>query len=262
MSSPSVLRIRLVDGDLIGTTAFFRNRAFLKQIGVEIAGLAVVGRPVEIFVHACSIGAEVYSLAIHLQIAHPEVDFRIYSTDISPMFLKIADNAIYPASIVEHLPERERAFFSLVREGSYAIGDKTRSKVVIESANSFVNFTPNRIFDVVSLCNALVYVQSDQQAEALGRIAGYNRYLLALTGGHQETIANDLARNGYQPIMNGFKAINAGWTDRRRPPDWTPDLPRPPNVYTDAFLPPIDDAPGWQYRHGALFRKQAVAQAA
>ncbi|MGZ0190008.1 MAG: CheR family methyltransferase [Alphaproteobacteria bacterium] len=109
MSHIQPVRIRPTDGDLIGTTAFFRNRAFLFHFGEEIAKLSTPGRPVEIFVHACSIGAEVYSLAIYLQTVHPTVDFRITSTDISGGFVEYARAAEYPGQAVEALTEQERS---------------------------------------------------------------------------------------------------------------------------------------------------------
>ncbi|MEQ9124754.1 MAG: hypothetical protein RIM80_19570, partial [Alphaproteobacteria bacterium] len=60
MSAPAAFRLRPTDGDRIGTTAFFRNRAFLETFGAEIAALGAAGRRVEILVHASSMGAEVW----------------------------------------------------------------------------------------------------------------------------------------------------------------------------------------------------------
>lgn len=262
MSQPDALRIRPVDGDLIGTTAFFRNRAFLEQFGAEIAAMAPAARPVEIFIHACSIGAEVYSLAIHLQSNFPKLAFNIGSTDLSPGFVQFAARARYPVKILEGMSEIERAFFERIGDGVVALNAATRACVTFEPPVSFVEFAPQRRYDAVSLCNALVYVDAAAQARAIDRIAGYNAAVLALTGGHHATVAKDLSRNGYRPVMARFKAIHAGWRDRQRPAGWRRDAPLPPNIHADPYLGPIDDAPGWRYRHGALFRKQAIAQAA
>jgi len=262
MTDPTAHRIRTVDGDLIGTTAFFRNRAFLRQLGEEIASLAIEGRPVDIFVHACSIGAEAYSIAIHLQLAHPEVAFRITCSDLSPGFVGFAKNGVYPAKVIDRLEPAERAFFDPAPNGAVSVGSSTRALVTFDPPGSFVDYEPGRTFDVVTLCNALVYVPAAAQAAAIERIARYNSSLLALTGGHHDTVAEDLARNGYEPVMASFEAIHAGWTDRQRPQGWRPNQPLPPNIHADPYLGPIDDSPGWRYRHGALFRKQAIAAAA
>jgi hypothetical protein len=116
------------------------------------------------------------------------------------------------------------------------------------------------VFDVVTLCNALVYVPADGQAQAIRRIAGYNQGLLAVTGGHKDTIARDLDSAGYEAVMDDFRAVHAGWTDRFR--TRAPGVELPPNIFADPFMDPIDDRPGWRYRHGAIFRKRAVAAAA
>lgn len=262
MSAPAAFRLRPTDGDRIGTTAFFRNRAFLETFGAEIAALGAAGRRVEILVHACSIGAEVWSLAMHLADVWPDLDFHIDATDISAGFVQFAQNGLYPRQIVDHLAPAEQACFDLLPDGLASVKAAIRGRVDFLAPASFVEFEPGRRYDVVSLLNALVYVPAAGQAAAVARIARYNDGLLALTGGHHATVADDLARNGYQPIMTGFEAIHSGWTDRQRPPAWRPDMPLPPNIFTDPYLGPVDDAPGWRYRHGALFRKQAAAAAA
>lgn len=261
-NAAAALRLRPTDGDRIGTTAFFRNRAFLEQFGREIAALAAPDRPTEILVHACSIGAEVYSLAIQLALAHPNLDFRIEATDLSPDFVRRAEAGVYAPQILELMTSAERACFVVAPDGSASVADAIRARVRFHAPSSFVDFEASMTYDVVSLCNALVYVPAAAQAEAIDRIARYNRGLLALTAGHQSTVADDLGRNGYQPVMAGFEAIHDGWTDRKRPPGWRPDLKRAPYIHTDPYLAPIDDGPGWQYRHGALFRKPAAAMAA
>ncbi|MGZ0190007.1 MAG: hypothetical protein ACKVH0_18720 [Alphaproteobacteria bacterium] len=134
-----------------------------------------------------------------------------------------------------------------------------RARVQFIQPASFVDCDPGRTFDVVSLCNGLMYVQAPGQAQAIDRISGYNSALLAVTGGHPDTIATDLTRNGYAPILSGLHDIHNGWTDRIRPPSWPKGAPLPHNIHCDPFLDAIDDQPGWQYRFGALFQKEPAA---
>jgi len=91
-------------------------------------------------------------------------------------------------------------------------------------------------------------------------VAGYNSGVLAVTAFHADTITDDLGRNGYAPVTARLEDIHAGWTDRHMPAGALVRLP--PVVKTNPYLLPIDDGPGWQYRHGAIFRKQPAPVAA
>lgn len=260
MSEGTVTRFRATDGSYIGTTAFFRNRPFLKQLGREFAASARAGRPAEALIHACSVGAEVYTLAIHMALEHPDVDYRIYATDASRAFAQHAALATYPVGVLASLSAEERACFHEFRPGQMTVDAAITARVQILEPASFVDFDAGRSFDVVTLCNALVYVPREKQAEAIRRIARYNTGVLAVTGFHPDSIAKDLADNAYEPIMDGFHDIHDSWLDRRRPKDVGVVLPS--GVYADPYIDPVDDGPDWRYRHGALFRKRAAAAAA
>lgn len=262
MAAPKIVRMRPVDGQFVGTTAFFRNRAFISRFAAEIAATAPADRPADILVHACSIGAEVYSLALQLRIAHPSVDFRIQATDISPRFVQFAERGVYPKSALGGLTPEEKDYFDPLPSGDFAVGLQIRARMHFGPSGSFVDYAPGRMFDAVSVCNAMIYVTAEDQARALDRIAGYNRSVLAVTGGHASTIEADLVRNGYVAAMDGFDDVHAGWTDRQRGPNWRPDAEFAPHIHADPFLAPLDREPGWRYRHGTIFKKRSLAIAA
>ncbi len=247
------------DGVLIGTTAFFRNRAFLEALGEEIAELDCGGRPVSIMSHACSVGAEPWSLAIHLLSSHPGLDFQIVASDLSPKFIAFAKQGLYPNGADRGMTDAERRFLELHPDGGFNIGPEARQRVTFTQPTSFVHLIPSMQFDVVTLCNALVYVPAEAQARAIQRISGYNRAIFAVTGGHRETIAEDLEAAGYDPVMRQFERVHAGWVDRHGDEALRKAMPLPANIFEDPFLDPIDDRPGRRYRHGAIFRKQAAA---
>lgn len=260
MQAKAPVRLRPTHGDLIGTTAFFRNRAFLRQLSVETARCGGGGRTVRVLVHACSIGAEAYSLAINLRLRYPSLKFHIDATDVSTGFRDFAANGVYQDEHLAGLTADERACFEARPDGALVVGADVRSHVDFLPAASFVDFEADAPYDVVTVCNALVYVDAEGQSRTLDRIAAYNTGVLAVTAHHRGTIAQDLERNGYRPVMEGFEAIHAGWIDRLRPPGQV--LKLTPNIKADPYIDPIDDKPGWRYRHGALFVKDAAAAAA
>ncbi len=259
MTDNRSVRVRPIDGKFIGTTAFFRNRAFLAALASEIR--PVSGRPVRILAHACSIGAEAYSLAIELRLRRPDFAFEIDATDLSQNFVNFARRGVYPLDWLNGLRADERAFFESADAATMRVVPEIRQAVRFLDAQSFVDLTPERAYDVTLLCNALVYVDGATQSRTLYRIAGYTNDMLAVTAAHLDRIEADLDRNGLTPILTGFEAIHAGWTDRQRPPGMRPGASVSNLIFTDPYLDPIDSGPGWQYRHGALFRKRAAAAA-
>jgi chemotaxis methyl-accepting protein methylase len=119
---PSLYRVYA--GGHSGTTAFFRNRPFL---GTLTALLAEDDAPlVRVFVHACSVGAEPYSLAMwSLHRAWPLAPRRveIVASDIEPAFLETARRGVYPNEVLDPLTDEERTcvFARVSRHRSGAI---------------------------------------------------------------------------------------------------------------------------------------------
>lgn len=256
MNAPGAapVRLRAVQGSYIGTTAFFRNRAFLAQLGDEAERLAADGQRLRLLVHACSIGAEAYSIAIHLKLRCPGLDFELSATDIASGFCAFAAEARYESAVLAALSPEEMACFEALPDGNFRVGEAIRNHVRILPPQSFVSFAPDGVYDIVTISNALCYVTAAEQADALDLAAGYNPGVLAVTAFHADGIASDLTRNGYAPVMERFQDIHAGWTDRQRPAGEPVRLS--PVVKTNPYLSPIDDGPDWQYRHGAIFRKK------
>lgn len=253
----ATVRLRPTDGPLIGTTAFFRNRAFLGAFCRQIR--PAEDGPTQIMAHACSFGAEAYSLAIRMMIERPELDFQIDATDLSQGFVNYAARGVYPAAVMQGAVAEEQRFFQQIDDETVAIASEVRARVNFLPARSFAEFEAEKVYDAVILCNALVYVDGPTQGATIDRIAGYNSDLLAVTAAHQDRIAADLERNAYAPIMDDFAAIHAGWIDRQRPPGFPKGSPPPTGAQADPYIDPIDDDAGWRYRHGAFFRKQAIA---
>lgn len=260
MSEDLPVRIAVNDAEFIGATAFFRNRAFLNQLGKEAARLGADGRQVRILNHACSIGAETYSLAIHLKLRCPTLDFKIDATDVSQGFRNFAIAGAYPERVMSGLTPEEAACFDVSADGTRLVSHGVRKHVTFLPVSSFVDFETDAAYDIVLVCNALVYVDRAGQAAAIDKIAGYNASLLAVTAFHNATIAEDLARNGYRAVMESFEDIHAGWIDRFRRDPTAPTPPRPPNIKGDAWMAALDREPGWRYRHGALFAKDLEAR--
>jgi hypothetical protein len=251
-SSTVPVMLRVYDDDKIGSTAFFRNRPLLTTL---LALFRASGKDrIEVLFHACSIGAEPYSLAIWCAMAglDTEMQLNIHATDINPNFLAHARAAIYPEEVLAGMTEQERRWFEPRGAGKVGVRPEIVARVNFLPPASFVDFQSERSFDVVCVLNALTYVTPEQQSTCLRHVAGYNPWLLVTSAFHPDTIEADLVACGYAPITDSIQAIHDAWVERVR----SNVTAQPGTREYSWMLPPFAPVPGYEYKYCALFRKQ------
>ena len=253
-SSPSPVRLRPAIGDAIGTTAFFRNRILFDTLLDQIAASGL--KEVSVLFHACSIGAEVYSLVVQYLVRQLDQQFSLhcYATDKQPGFVDFARAASFPSEIIKGCSAEEMPFF-VVSDGVVKPADSVLARIEFLPASAFDAFTTARIFDVVCLLNCLLYVPAATQSSVLAAVSSYNKRWLVTTGFHPETIKQDLQTNGYSPLLTNLEQIHNGWTDRLRA-EPIPVGQLPPHIFTDWSLQPFVKNVDFEYKLCALFNKR------
>jgi hypothetical protein len=253
-SSPTM--IRAYHGTHVGATAFFRNRPFLDILSRQLS-LRCAGTPRVLF-HACSVGAEPYSLGAWW-CRHYDRPIDIVATDIDERFLEVAREAIYPEGAIEGLDSRERLDFETRKDGRIRVADAVRRLVRFLPARSFLTCVEGERFDAVLIMNALTYVTPREQSVAIAGAAVNARHLLGLTAFHPDSIATDLASNGFAPLRDRQREIHDAWGDRL-----VTDLPKRGTPEYSWQLPSFDTAmPDRDTRFCSLFaRCNAEAPAA
>lgn len=243
--------IRAYNGGHKGATAFFRNRPFLDTFFSTLIPLCE-GR-IRILVHASSVGAEPYSLALWwlhrvLPSALGDAGIDIVATDIDPGFLAFAQTASYPEALRAGMSPEEQSWFEAV-DGKIVVPPEARKLVRFLDAMSFVDGDPGEAFDAVLVMNALTYVSAMDQSMALDRWASYTKHVLATTAFHPDSIMNDLVRSGFAPCMDNHRQIHESWGDRLAKGPVAPESPD-----YSWRLPPYDTSVSdYAYRYGAIF---------
>ena len=240
-----------------GTTAFFRNRPLLTEL---MALLAPARVPVRVLFHACSVGAEPYSLALWWRHhAPPDAadSLAIEATDIDPEFLETARRGVYPISVLDSLSARERSWLAPHADG-VQVPACVRSMVRVLPPMSFVAPALIGRYDAVCIMNALTYVTPGEQRQAIVTAGRHARRVVALTAFHPDTIAEDVSAAGLMPWSGQQRAIHEAWGDR------LVDGPVPPESPYYSFQLPrqMADVPDAAARYGALFVPMASAHQA
>lgn len=249
--SAEPMMIRAYNDGHKGATAFFRNRPFLETFFFALKPVCQ-GR-IKILVHASSVGAEPYSLALwwlhRVRSGWPgEVDIDIAATDIDSGFLAFAQQATYPDALLAGMSAEEQSWFD-TSDGKLVVPVEARRLVRFLEPMSFVDGDPGEVFDAVLVMNALTYVSAADQALALSRWAGYTRHVLAVTAFHPDSIMSDLVRSGFVPCTEKHRQIHEAWGDRLAKEPVPPDSPE-----YSWRLPPYDTpAADYAYRYGSVF---------
>jgi hypothetical protein len=249
------VRLRPATPTSIGTTAFFRNRALLTVLCDRLAELH--SKQISVLIHACSIGAEIWSLLISARL-HPalrERDLVVYASDLEPDFVAYAERAVYPSAILEGMRPAEQVFFSRVSADYVQVDRAMVPPVQFLPAGSIKSFATEQVFDLVMLLNALLYMPGDAQSQVIDSIAQYNRHYLVTTGFHFDRIKSDMTRNGYRPVGDAAMAIHDGWLDRRRDGPSVDEV-IPGKIFHPWSLPPYRAVEDHEYKYCAIFAKR------
>jgi len=240
-----------------GATAFFRNRPFLETFFSLLQDVHD-GTRVKVLVHACSVGAEAWSLALWwLHKIQPSwrgaVTLDIAATDIDPSFLEYAQQGTYPAALLEGMTQEEKSWF-LQDGNTFSVPDAARHLVRFLPSMNFVCDATSEAFDAILIMNALTYVTAKEQSMALAMAAKNARYVMGITAFHPDSIYDDLGHIGFSPCMQSHQKIHEAWGDRLSSAKLEPDSPE----YSWRLPPYETKSPDYHFRYGTLFVRRSA----
>ncbi|HUR11332.1 MAG TPA: chemotaxis protein CheB [Flavitalea sp.] len=160
---------------LIGVTRFFRDEESFEDFHNLVLTSILAGKKdsdtVKAWVVACSTGEEAYSFAIlfyeQMLIQNkPDLQIKIFATDIDQEALESASRGIYSESSIKDIsPERLQNYFR--REGNnYKIIPEIRRMVVFAN-HDVLKDPPFSKLDFVSCRNMLIYMNPELQQKVL-----------------------------------------------------------------------------------------------
>lgn len=250
---PKPVKLKAKSGIHNGATGFFRNRAFLDVLAGEIFTLAQ--DDINVFMHACSVGPEPYSLAItaHTDSRLSNKNLNITATDINPEFINQARDGVYPIELLNGFTAKEKLFTKTVVQNPdvFILDEVIRSSVDFIEPCSAIDFKPSEEQNITFIMNALCYVTSDEQKQAIMNAADYTQNLLCVTAFNPDTIASDLQEAGFEPVIKRQEDIHNGWVDRRTKSPVDPE--KPEYLWKlGQYDTSVDD---FHYRYGAIFKR-------
>ena len=195
---------------LIHVTSFFRDpKAFgllAEKIIPEMVRRQTSGRPLRVWVPACSTGEETYSIAMlfleEIAAAGQNIKLQVFASDVDADAVAAARNGLYPTSIEADIaPPRLARFF--VKEGDgYRVTPALRDAVVFTVQDLLADVPFSRI-DLISCRNLLIYLQPEVQEKVLSLFHFALREGGILFLGTAETVGSLADR--FKPISEEYR---------------------------------------------------------
>lgn len=175
-SEPDVLRREL----LIPVTNFFRDSEAFAALDAALVD-AIATRceagdrePFRVWVAATSTGQEAYSIAMlvseRLAEHAPDIELKLFATDVEPTYLDRAGAGIYHESEVAGIsPERRERWLEPMAGAQWRIVPSLRQRIVF-TAHDVLYDAPFTHVDLVTCRNMLIYLRPTAQARVIRRL--------------------------------------------------------------------------------------------
>jgi chemotaxis protein methyltransferase CheR len=192
----------------ITISRFYRDREVMAGLArVVLPALAADRGTLRVWSAGCASGEEPYTIALMCAFALRPVRLEILATDISPVMLRRAREAVYSAGSLADLPAEWRSRGFAVADDQYRLRDELRAPVSVR-AHDLRGPAPGGAFDLVLCRNvAFTYFAADRQAALLERLPLRAGGALVL-GLHESP--------GLSPGLEAWPGVRAVW--RKWPP--------------------------------------------
>ncbi|MEM1423202.1 MAG: protein-glutamate O-methyltransferase CheR [Planctomycetota bacterium] len=177
------------------TTSFFREKQHFDYLADELYPAIVRNgqRTVRIWSAASSIGAEPYTLAVHLHEHLDNIeryDVRILATDLASHAVERTKQATYTEKELEGMPKALRAkHFREQPDGTHAVNPRLRDTVSVHRLNLLDPWPMRGPFDAIFLRNVMIYFDAPVREALVNRMSRLLAPHGVLVIGSAETLA-------------------------------------------------------------------------
>lgn len=158
-TSPERL-LQALNALLIGTTAFFRDRAVFEELDRHLlAALRRCDSPLRVWSAACSDGAELYSVAMMLD-RHGSESAFLLGTDCRASALARAREGSYPLAATDEIPAEFAGKYFQFSDTTIRVSDSIRARVRWDESDLMTEPAPLR-WDLILCRNLAIYLEPE-----------------------------------------------------------------------------------------------------
>ncbi|MCL4811654.1 MAG: protein-glutamate O-methyltransferase CheR [Vicinamibacteraceae bacterium] len=199
---------RVVSSIAVNVSAMFRDPPFFKAFRDAVVPLLRTYPFIRVWQAGCSMGEEVYSLAILLEEAGLYDRCRLYATDMSEDVLRQAREAVYPLNLMQRYTQNyiqaggTRAFseYYTATHEQAALRPSLQRNIVF-SQHNLVTDGPFNEFHVVLCRNVLIYFNRPLQDQVHTLLHQSLTPFGVLGLGSKETLRFTSVETNYEPLV-------------------------------------------------------------
>ena len=203
---------RFLLGVSVNVSAVFRDPTFFLTFRREVVPLLRTYPFIRIWQAGCSMGEEVYSLAVLLEEESLYDRCRIYATDMNGAVLRTAKTGIYPLDLMQkytlnYIQAGGTRSFSEYYTAMYdhAIFRPSLQRNVLFSEHNLATDGPFNEFNVILCRNVMIYFNRQLQARVHGLFHGSLSPFGILGLGANETLRFTACESCYEPLAGAEK---------------------------------------------------------
>lgn len=203
---------RFLLGVSVNVSAVFRDPSFFLTFRREVVPLLRTYPFIRIWQAGCSMGEEVYSLAVLLEEENLYDRCRIYATDMNGAVLRTAKAGIYPLELMQkytlnYIQAGGTRPFSEYYTAMYdhAIFRPSLQRNVLFSEHNLATDGPFNEFNVILCRNVMIYFNKQLQARVHGLFYGSLSPFGILGLGAKESLRFTACESCYEPVAAAEK---------------------------------------------------------
>lgn len=191
--------VHFIDAVTTNKTDFFREPAHFAFLQDRIfpSYLKTKRRDLKVWSAASSTGAEAYTIAMVIDSffhGQGDINYDILATDICTDVLEKGRAALYPATMLDPIPEELRRRYVLIPKDpsrrEFLVNRKLRARINFQQLNLMDDRYPcDRDFDLIFLRNVLIYFDRPTQESVLSKLCEHLKPGGYLFLGHSESLA-------------------------------------------------------------------------
>ena len=203
---------RFLNGISVNVSAMFRDPGFFLGFRQHAIPVLRTYPFIRIWQAGCSLGEEVYSLAILLEEEGLYDRALIYATDINEVSLRQAREAIYPAELMQKYTQNylqaggERSFSEYyTARYDFAMLRPTLQRNIVFSQHNLVSDAPFNEFNVILCRNVMIYFNRGLQERTHNLFHDSLAMFGVLGLGSRESLRFMPHEHLYEPLVAGEK---------------------------------------------------------
>lgn len=160
-------RRKFLDYLTINTSHFFRDPTVFTYIEQDVLPAIAKNSNVKIWSAGCSIGAEIYSIAILAKEQRLSVASYL-ATDIDQFSIDQAKEAVYQQNQIGYVPEHLLSKYFVSKDNHYELKKQIAEQVEFVKHNLLTDIFEDN-FDLILCRNVFIYFTSESQQKLIGK---------------------------------------------------------------------------------------------